>query len=623
MTRIRRLLVALASCAVVLVAVPGRDAPTVRAATRYLDATFNVDVQRDVVYGTAVAYDGTPVTLLLDLYTPRGDTATGRPVFIYAHGGFFVTGDKSTTTAWANRMAQRGYVAASINYRLGPAPVLAPIDSALEVETIDNARADMQTAVRWFRTQATALRIDPDRIAVGGSSAGAVTALGVAANADTPLPGDHAGMSSAVCTAVSISGANDPTVIGPDDAGAIFHHGADDTVVPYDLAVQTRDAMTAAGLAVQWYEYPGEGHVLSDATNTLIVQRTINWLYDKVATASFPCSPATRFLPRRPAATTTTLTASPNRTAVVSLVAVDNTAPGWVQSLPCGTTPGGWSNVNTDAVGQIRASVAIVPFGADGRSCLFNQMPTHLVADLQGYFTPGAFDDVADDRLLDTRTAVRPASGSQTEIRGLANRTAVVSLVATETTRAGYVQVLPCGAAPGGWSNLNIDAAGQTRAVLAFLRFDAFGRACVFTQHATHLVADLQGYMGAGAFDNITDDRALDTRNGPRPAAGTQVRVTGRPSSTAVVSVVSTENLAAGYLQFLPCGATPGGASNVNTDAAGQTVAGVAFVQFDASGAVCLFTSASSHLVVDVQGYLTAGAFDDVVDDRLLDSRRR
>jgi hypothetical protein len=36
-----------------------------------------------------------------------------------------------------------------------------------------------------------------------------------------------------------------------------------------------------------------------------------------------------------------------------------------------------------------------------------------------------------------------------------------------------------------------------------------------------------------------------------------------------------------------------------------------------------LFTSASSHLVVDVQGYLTAGAFDDVVDDRLLDSRRR
>ncbi len=623
MNRPRRLVAALVSLAALVLVVPGPSVAPVHAATRYRDPTFAVDVQTDVLYGTAVAADGTPVSLVLDLYTPRGDTATNRPAFVWAHGGAFFTGDKSSSKDWAIKFAQRGYVTASINYRLGAVPVVVPLDSPYEYDTIDNARADMQTAVRWFRANATSLRVDPDRIAVGGTSAGAVTALGVAVNADAPLPGDHAGQSSAVCTAVSALGANDPASIGPNDAGAIFHHGTLDTTVPFAMAQQTRDAMLAAGLDVQWNEFAGDGHGLSSANNDLAFSRTVQWLFDKVATASFPCSPAMRFLPRRPATTTTTLTASPNRTAVVSLVAVDNTASGWVQSLPCGAAPGGWSNVNTDAADQIRASVAIVPFGVDGRSCLFNQMPTHLVADLQGYLNPGAFDDVADDRLLDTRTAVRPASGSQTEIRGLANRTAVVSLVATETTRAGYVQVLPCGTAPGGWSNLNIDAAGQTRAVLAFVRFDASGRACVFTQHATHLVVDVQGYMGATAFDDITDARALDTRKDPRPAAGTQVRVTGRPSSTAVVSVVSTENLAPGYLQFLPCGATPGAASNVNTDAAGQTVAGVAFVQFDASGAVCLFTSSPSHLVVDVQGYLTAGAFDDVVDERLLDSRRR
>jgi acetyl esterase/lipase len=110
----------------------------------------------------------------------------------------------------------------------------------------------MQTAVRWFRVNAASLRIDPDRIAVGGTSAGAVTALGVAVNADAPLPGDHPDYSSAVCTAVSQFGANDPVAIGPNDAGAIFHHGTLDTIVPFAMAQETRDAMLAAGLDVQW-----------------------------------------------------------------------------------------------------------------------------------------------------------------------------------------------------------------------------------------------------------------------------------------------------------------------------------------------------------------------------------
>jgi hypothetical protein len=284
---------------------------------------------------------------------------------------------------------------------------------------------------------------------------------------------------------------------------------------------------------------------------------------------------------------------------------------------------GGSSNLNSDAPGQVRATLAIVPFGADGRSCIYSQVPTHLVADLQGYFQPGAFDDVPDQRVLDTRIGARPANGSQTEIRGLPNRTAVVSIVATETTRAGYVQVLPCGSTPGGTSNLNIDAPGQTRAVLAFVRFGGDGRACLFAQHATHLVADLQGYLGVGAFDDIADVRVLDTRGAPAPAAGSQTMVRGRPESTAVVSVVADATTGPGYLQFLPCATTPGAASNLNTDAAGQTVAGLAFVRFDTRGDACIYSQSATHLVVDVQGYLDVTAFSDITDVRLLDSRTR
>lgn len=605
------------------IVVMARTETEVVAATRYLDATFAVDVQRDVVYGTAIDTRGVTVELKLDLYTPRGDTSAERPVFVFAHGGSFVTGSKSATTAWATRMAQRGYVAASIDYRLGPEPVIAPVDTPLEFRVVNDARADMQTAVRWFRSQAAQLRIDPDRIAVGGSSAGAVTALGVAANAESPLPGDHAEFSSAVCTAVSFSGANDPAAVGPMDAGAIFHHGADDTIVPTDQARATRDAMIAAGLPVAWYEYPGEGHDLSDAAVQARIAPTVQWLYDRVATARFPCSPAMARQPRLRAGSSTSLAGPASTSAVVSLVSVENEQAGFVQALACGSVPGTSSNVNADAPEQIRSALAVVRFAADGTACLFNQVPTHLVADLQGWFVGGAFDDVVDERLLDTRSGPKPASGSQVPLTGRPNSTGVVSVVLTETSGPGYLQVLPCGSAPGGSSNMNADATNQTRAGLTLVRFDAEGRACLFVQRSAHVVADLQGYLTDGAVDDVADERLLDSRTGAIPGDAATVEIRGRANTTGVVSLVATETTGPGYLQVLPCGTSPGGSSNLNVDRAGQTVAGLAFVRFGADGRVCVFTQRSTHVVVDLQAYLVDGAFDDVPDERLVDTRER
>ncbi|MEQ1704194.1 MAG: hypothetical protein ABMA25_29155 [Ilumatobacteraceae bacterium] len=74
-------------------------------------------------------------------------------------------------------------------------------------------------------------------------------------------------------------------------------------------------------------------------------------------------------------------------------------------------------------------------------------------------------------------------------------------------------------------SNLNTDAAGQTRAVLAAVQFDAAGKACIYNETATHVIADLQGYFAPGAFDDTADVRLLDTRSGeprqPNRATGT------------------------------------------------------------------------------------------------------
>jgi predicted esterase len=616
------------TAALATVVVPGAWSPTptpiAHAATRYLDATFNVDAQTDIVYGSAVNVDGQTVTLLLDVYTPRGDTATNRPVFIWAHGGFFFVGSKETEKNWAIRMAQRGYVTASINYRLSPTPVTSPVVSVRDLQEINDARADMQTAVRWFRENATTLRIDPDRIAVGGSSAGAVTALGVALNNDSSPVADHPNFSSAVCTAVSFAGANLPALADAGDAGAIFHHGTADTIVPYDMAVQTRDAMVAQGLPVQFWDYAGEGHSLTDASYDIAITRTVQWLYDRVATAPYPCSAAVAARPKLAMGAVTPINGGAGvagRSGVVSLVGVDPDAAGYLQTLPCAATPGASSNLNLDAAGQIRAALAVVPFDASGRACVFNQPRAHVVVDLQGAFAPGAFDDVADDRILDTRAGTKPAAGSQTEIRGRPGSTAVVSLVVTETTGAGYVQVLACGSNPGAASNNNADAVGQIRAVLAFVRFDVDGRACVYTQRGAHLVVDLQGYMQPGAFEDIVDARALDTRAGARPGVGSDLVVQGPPNSTAVVSLTATDVRSPGFAQFHACGSAVGGSSNLNVDAVGQTIAGLAFVRFDAQGRVCLFAQAATDLVVDIQGTMAPGAFDDIADVRLLDSR--
>src|SRR6266567_824486 len=63
------------------------------------------------------------VKITRDLYQPKGDTATKRPVVIFAHGGGFTGGDKSSgpSATLAKEFALKGYLTASINYRLdGP-----------------------------------------------------------------------------------------------------------------------------------------------------------------------------------------------------------------------------------------------------------------------------------------------------------------------------------------------------------------------------------------------------------------------------------------------------------------------------------------------------------------------
>jgi dipeptidyl aminopeptidase/acylaminoacyl peptidase len=269
----KRIVVALALSTAVLagctVPRPGGDSPL-----RYRDQVFsNVTVTGNLTYGSATGIDGNPETLKLDLYQPTGDTIAKRPALIWIHGGGFTAGDKSSGAGKATLFAKLGYVVVSINYRLlspvgcggNPNPTPTCINAAI------GAQHDAQAAVRWLRANATTYRIDTDRIAVSGGSAGAVTSLLVDWRPEDPGDSGNPGPSSKVRAAVSVSGgAPNNDYITADDGPALFIHGTEDHVVPYDWAVQNAAAMYNLHILTVLEPIEGAGHGLPDDYGTLI-----------------------------------------------------------------------------------------------------------------------------------------------------------------------------------------------------------------------------------------------------------------------------------------------------------------------------------------------------------------
>ncbi|GAA4031682.1 hypothetical protein GCM10022409_14900 [Hymenobacter glaciei] len=225
---------------------------------RYYRPIFaNVTVTPDVIYGTAVTYQGTTQTLLMDIYQPTGDALARRPVIIFAHQGGFLAG--SRTDAYmvniCTRMARLGYVTASIEYRLGFPITGFPPPAA---DTVGVAKAairgmqDLRAAVRFFRKDAAttnAYKVNPSYIAAGGSSAGAFMALEIGyldKASEVPAYADLAGLggiegnsgnpgySSAVLAVLNLSGATEqPGIIEAGNAPLLSVHGTADATVPY------------------------------------------------------------------------------------------------------------------------------------------------------------------------------------------------------------------------------------------------------------------------------------------------------------------------------------------------------------------------------------------------------
>ena len=172
------------------------------AALPFTTPKYEVRVERDVVYSEARGYwasadeeAGLPfgkmisklgkqrqLSLDMDIYIPEGDSCDSRPLLLMLHGGSFFFGNKEEKgqSAWCRHFASLGYVAASINYRLGFNIKKKDIERAEEY-----AVEDAEAALRYLLSRED-LRIDPEKVFGAGTSAGASTVMVLAFKPGAP-----------------------------------------------------------------------------------------------------------------------------------------------------------------------------------------------------------------------------------------------------------------------------------------------------------------------------------------------------------------------------------------------------------------------------------------------------
>ena len=240
-----------------------------------------VEVVYNVEYGRVGDF-----ALLLDLFLPKND-APQRPAILMFHGGGWVNGTRKWTNGLANHFARLGYVCGSVEYRLS--------DQAIYPAAVE----DSKCAVRWLRANAEKYRVDTERIAaLGGSAGGHLAAILGTTDASLGLEGTggNPDQDSRVTLVIAIVGVFDMRVMPPETDGGVIPkflggsledlpevykqaspvvhvdertppvlmlHAVDDQVVPFSQAELFSKVLDAHGIPNETYRATG-GHNFLD-----------------------------------------------------------------------------------------------------------------------------------------------------------------------------------------------------------------------------------------------------------------------------------------------------------------------------------------------------------------------
>ena len=299
-------------------------------------------------------------------------------------------------------------------------------------------------------------------------------------------------------------------------------------------------------------------------------------------------------------------------------------------------------------------TVGTVSIGSATRD---NSRTLNETADVVANFRPFPLMPTFPSRLLDTRPDEptfddydddgRRAARSVTEIpvagRGEVPTDAdavMLNVTAVLPGGLGHLTVWPCDADQPTASNLNY-ASGQVVPNSVLAKLDVNGRICVYTEADTHLVVDLTGYVPAGGtLQPLVPARYLETRGpdkttfdgqyqGTAPLLATttvQLQITGRGdvnegADAVMLNVTAVLPQEAGHITVYPCDAPRPTASSLNYTP-GTAVANAVLSKLDDAGRVCLYTHATTHLIVDVTGTIAADSrILTVTPARLLETR--
>ncbi|HRH65110.1 MAG TPA: carboxylesterase family protein [Bacteroidia bacterium] len=156
--------------------------------TAFFDSS-EIHVDSNITFSSPMhVFSQTPVNLNMDVYYPdmSTDSLALRPFILLIHGGAFLAGSRKELSYDCMEYARRGFVAATIDYRLGwncqATDILSiclfcqAYNPDLQTATYCAAQ-DARAALRYIHANASSYHIDPDYLFTGGESAGAITAL--------------------------------------------------------------------------------------------------------------------------------------------------------------------------------------------------------------------------------------------------------------------------------------------------------------------------------------------------------------------------------------------------------------------------------------------------------------
>ena len=305
-------------------------------------------------------------------------------------------------------------------------------------------------------------------------------------------------------------------------------------------------------------------------------------------------------------------------------------AAGYLTASNCAEVDPSFSTLNYEANDGV-PNQAIIPLDR-GDLCLFSSEATDIVIDINGYVSPNStqvFIPVAPQRIFDSRPSGQPLRAGQVlrvAVEGGASPApsdavaVAVNLTGVLPDETGWIRAFPCDVAEPSVSSLN-PRVGRARANSAIVPTAADGTICLTSNVNSHVIIDITGWFGAQGgqkFVPISPIRLADTRQthptlnggaGPvmlTPGRELRIQVAGSRGigsdvRAATLNIVAAGASVPGYVVVVPCG-QPSNVSNVNFTGDTGAVANGANVKLDGSGAVCVTTSAATHVIVDITG---------------------